>query len=163
MQEIPSNINWSATAAMIAASVAFFSLIISPIVAYKIAKKQISSTILLNERKEWINALQSDVSSFAARAVFLSNDLESTIYTFENSVKFLEDFFSLQVKIQLKLNPSINSHKDLEELVYKISNEFDNLASKPSIHKSVVKYVEGLVPLTRIVIQEELKQIRYLK
>jgi uncharacterized paraquat-inducible protein A len=162
MQEISSNINWSATAAMIAAIVALFSLIISPIVTYKIAKKQISTTVLSNERKEWINSLQSDISAFVSQAMFLASGYHSLFYPKEKTVEILEQVFALHIQIQLKLNLSISSHKNLEEIVNKIASELEKLSTKSEDYNLIVKYLEEIVPSTRIVVQEELKQIRYI-
>lgn len=158
MQEQFSNVDWSATAAMMAALVAFFSLIVSPIVSYKIAKKQITATVLSNERKEWINELRLNLSKLIS--LLMDSTLINTRKSEAERNQSLDNFrnlTSLQSQIMLMLDTDDENQSKLNQEVMNtisiVSAHFSNPSSN-AIDAVSVK-LDEIANLSRLVIKNE--------
>ncbi|PYT01731.1 MAG: hypothetical protein DMF63_02475 [Acidobacteria bacterium] len=159
MQET-TNIDWKTVVALIA-------VMVSPIASYFIVKKQITATVLSTERKEWINALRVDVASFVANLFSL---IEAHKHFQEmsgesNWLRFKEQLNSLtmlHIKIKIMLDPNDERQNRLSETIELAVNLVLESMANATTQKFSDAY-NALVPLTRDVVEQELKSIKKLQ
>lgn len=144
--------------------------VLSPLVAvvalitnYFLVKRQIYSNMLVNERKEWINTIRTDVANFASNLVTIvsaKRHLE-TAYSDQHYIIYrdaLSTAYMLQVKIEILLNPNNENQKALNSKIERIVDLLDNEAGT----EEFIELTNSLVPLTQQIIGQELKQIKQL-
>ncbi len=91
--------------------------------------------------------------------MLLSGGYHSQFYSREKFIEMLKQVASLHIQIRIKLNPSISSHKKLEETINRIATVINELPNYPENSKLVTIHADEIVLLTRQATQEELKLI----
>src|SRR5882757_10552061 len=151
MYQEASHIDWSVTAAIISAATAIVAVIASPLFTYYLAKKQIASTVLSNERKEWVYALRLDVANFISNivGVVATGKHFDRKRTEPNAIRYSEllGATSLTVsKIQMLLDPSDVTHEELSNTVEKIFNLLID-STENATSEEFVEAMNTLIPL----------------
>ena len=109
--------------AVVSAATALVAVIVGPISAYYIAKKQITASVISANRQAWINELRdhlAQVHSILFRLpMTLKTPVATTVVTAPGQFAGLRDAIEeatlIRAKIVLMLNPKEQAHKDLAE------------------------------------------------
>ncbi len=116
------------TTAIISAATALIAVVVAPISAYLIAKRQITATVVSTNRQAWINQLRDHLSQLHSLLFRLPMALKSPggILTgqqvsglFDRYNAALDEAALLRAKIVLMLNPKEPPHIDLAQLLDK--------------------------------------------
>ena len=112
---------WKDLVSVISAATALVAVVVSPIVSFKIAKRQINASNVSSKRQVWIDELRKDVAEALAlisRVQELkrpSPDLsrEEQLGVFDRRVEAELRATELLMRIKLRLNPNEEEHNDL--------------------------------------------------
>lgn len=160
MQEQASNIDWSATAAMISSLVALVAVIIGPIASYYIAKSQISATVLSNERKEWIAELRSELANFMQLMTIIITTIHARWNTqpgMDEFLKIMDKLWLSYYKISLLLDVNNTFQHALDVTIKEVLELIPETFQGPEGFSHIIdKKLEGIKNLSRDVLQDEL-------
>ena len=141
------------TAALISAITAIVAVIISPITTYFITTKQTKMNVYVNERKEWIDTLRNEVSTFLSvinKFNVKCMDISSATSTVDLDSIFmpmLHEMFFLKIKIALMLDKDNEIHKRLDYEVHHAglnsSNYMKEELKKTNFVEARLKELEG--------------------
>ncbi len=101
--------------------VTLISVIIGPLIAMRIAKKQIHASVVSSTRQLWISSLRDVLAEFLTLANHIS--AVNSIGQLQNGndhVEKLQKIVLLQHKIRLFLDPALKPHQDLISTAEKI-------------------------------------------
>ena len=100
--------------------VALTAVIISPIVSFKLAKRQLISPI----RQKWIDDLRDLMSTLLSkcRAAVIMNEGNGLLNSEKPDESLLNEILFLEQKLELMLNPNEDDHQQLIEHVDKITD-----------------------------------------
>jgi hypothetical protein len=109
--------NWIA---LVSALTALISVIVGPLVSWRVAEKQIRASVVSENRQDWINTLRNNISEFQAKAKIatvearLASDPNSSFAadpdSHNNAMKALT---LLANRIKLLINPTEEDHARL--------------------------------------------------
>jgi len=124
MYQEAANINWQIVAIVLPTVTAIVALIASQIFAYRLTKKQIISTVLSTERKEWTYALRLDVATFISQAIKLTWTANNLVVAANaESVRHAQELLGAVAltlsQINILLDRSKESHKTLGDALTK--------------------------------------------
>jgi len=135
----------TAIAAVIAALVALVSATVGPFVAWKIAKRQITTTIRSTSRQKWLDTLRDEVAEFfgllVEGGVARTGDTipVSDIHDMANSLS------RKLTKIELLLNPNEQRHQQLARLLREARSVTWNPEVPPDVEKIREKMDKAVV------------------
>lgn len=125
----------TAVAAVVSALVALVSATVGPFVSWKIAKRQIVTSVRATSRQQWIDNLRDEVADFIG--FLIESGIKRTGNTIaESDVNELARIQSQKLaRIELLLNPKEEKHNQLIWFLRKAHSETWNPAIQPDAEK----------------------------
>jgi hypothetical protein len=125
----------TAVAAVVSALVALVSATVGPFVSWKIAKRQIVTTVRATSRQQWIDNLRDEVAEFIG--FLIEGGIKRTGNTIaESDVNELARIQSQKLaRIALLLNPAEEKHNQLMWFLREAHSETWNPAIQPDAEK----------------------------
>jgi hypothetical protein len=156
---------------LVSAVTALVAVIVGPIVAYRIATRQITSTVVSASRQAWINQLRDSLAEFhslllrliaAHRPPVLQFSISgSTAESLEDRIRRIEAIRErasyFRERIVLMLNPTEAPHEELQtrlDAALALANE------KPDDSAGLAKSREELTALSRRILKAEWERVK---
>jgi hypothetical protein len=92
--------------------VTLISVVVGPLIAIRVAKKQIRATVISSNRQQWISSLRDLLAEFLTLAHHISA-LNGVGHTGEDHIEKVQKLILLQHKIRLLLDPAEKVNQDL--------------------------------------------------
>lgn len=154
-------LDWKMILAIISAVSALTATIIGPIVAYKIAVRQIHVSTDATERKEWLNSFRDDLAHFITKAIRVRLYLEGRHNLKEMAAlteSDLEHFNVLFQKLVLRLDPIVPTHLENLNLLHQVHANTSDTSTSTYVEFS--NLIRRLTDQSRQLIHVELDDIR---
>ena len=157
--------------AIISAATALIAVVVGPISAYLIAKRQITATVVSTNRQAWINQLRDHLSQLHSLLFRLPMALKipGGILTgqqgsglFDRYNAALDEAALLRAKIVLMLNPKEPPHVDLAQLLDKALSAASEAAiseSQPKLDE-LLGYREQLTSMSQKILKAEWVRVK---
>ena len=129
-QDLEDGLSFTDWISLISAATALVAVIVSPIVSWKIAKRQIDASNVSSKRQVWIDGLRKDMAKSLALISRIQGlkrpaphlNREEQLELFDVRMKFELRSLELLMRIKLRLNPNEEEHNDLDKAIEKLSN-----------------------------------------
>ena len=157
--------------AIISAATALVAVVVGPVSAYLIAKRQITATVVSANRQAWINQLRDHVAHLHSLLFRLPMALKSPggILThqqvgglFDRYSAALDEAALLRAEIVLMLNPKEQAHIELTELLDRALTAASDASlseSQPQLDE-LLGYREQLTRMSREILKAEWERVK---
>lgn len=159
---------------VISATTALFAVIVSPLVSWRIAQRQINASNVSSKRQVWIDELRRDVAEALAvisrvqELMRPSPDLnrDENLEVFDRRMEAELRATELLMRIKLRLNPNEQDHNALEEAFRKLSSV--SLDPKPdetgedrrALQATFVSARDEVLTITQKILKSEWNRVR---
>lgn len=142
---------------LITAVTALTAVIISPVGAIYIARKQIRASVISTNRQVWINSLRNTIADYLAKQAIVRN-LNRLQHADGDSLSRIEDTVRLAGQIELLMNPNESDHAELVKLVCDMTN---SLNAQDEANKNFdVEHRERVVTLSQAILKREWNRVK---
>lgn len=159
---------------VISAATALVAVIMSPLVSWIIAERQINASNVSSKRQVWIDELRRDV----AEALTLISRIQELMRpspelnrdehldVFDRRMEAELRATELLIRIKLRLNPNERVHKDLEEALRKLRNASPDPAlgetdeDRRALQRHFVSARDEVLTITQQILKSEWNRVR---
>jgi hypothetical protein len=151
----------SVDSAILSAITALVAVVVGPIVAVTVAKKQINATVVSGNRQVWINRLRDEVASLVAIVHYLPSAHANKSMTSEAAIEKYGQFVERAQVVKLLINPKERDHRELVHLVDTASRKLINsINSKQANAPEFEALAEEIVTHTQAVLKREWNRVK---
>jgi hypothetical protein len=152
----------AAIAAGLAALVALVSSVLGPLVAYRIARRQIMASTIAVNRQRWIDALREDIVDFVVHIKIICSARDPRamgVLNYGEPLQIMERLLRLRNRIALRLNPNEEDHKKLLNYIDAYQLEVTDPAS-PITLKDTAKATQLILETAQGILKREWQRVK---
>ena len=151
----------SVAISIISAVIALVAVIVGPMVTWRVAKKQITASVVSNNRQAWINRLRDEVASLTAITYSLPSTHANKSISTDDAISEHARFVRTMQTVKLLINPAEEDHKRLIELAESASNEITKSINKGHANASQFEdMAQAMVEQTQQILKREWERVK---